>query len=335
MEKLYEVALNLYQKITTTNEWTFEDYTLFNNIYHVLATAGYAHIIKLKDIIMADSEYNKVVKPKMIEKREDTDKLFRQFYLDIGTRVLDIFEPYFDEDKIVLTDYSDTISFDKAKKMINKYYHKVDPKNDSDIKNTLLSDRIFLRSISKYVTVHDEGCAVTLDDEQYVSVVKRHDDDLIDIHAVIALVHELGHSIGLKNSTTGVDDCYSPFREVIAKTHEFAFCKCHSKESDEYKIHFLPELFILNSTTTDLYDNSKNIYTSEPYTLGIYVGLYLSHLYMNDRNKFKYLYNEIKKYIFTSEESKIFDLLLQEKEIKTGEFLKREIEETQKILIKK
>ncbi len=334
MEKLYEVALSLYQKITTTDDWTFEDYTLFVNIYNMLNNAGYAYIRKLNDIVKPNSKYSCKVKSEIITKYNEGEKVFRQFYSDIGANVIEIFSQYFDNNNMLI-DFSDTITLDKAKKIINKYYRKADPKYADSIKDTLFSDRIFLSTISKYIIVKDEGSSITLDDKQYITAVNRS-DDLIDISTVITLVHELGHSIGLKKSTIDVEIAYSPFRELISKTHEFAFCKKHSKESNDYKLNMSYSLINLRTGTCDLYDDTKvAIYPSIPYTLGIYIGLYLSHLYMTDRNKFKHLYNEIKKYIFTSEESKIFDLLLQEKEIKTGEFLKREIEENQKILIKK
>ncbi len=334
MKRLYEVALSLYQKITTTNDWTIDDMTLFNNIYHILDSAGYGLVRKLNDIIKLDSKYNNMIKSEITKKYNESDKIFKQFYYDIGFKVMNILNKNLDENDICFTNYDNIVSLDKAKKMINDYYHKVDPKCANIIEDTLSSNRVYIKTASKYVTVPVEGSAVIIDNNPYVSLVSRTEDDSIDTHALIALVHELGHSIGLKQPTTNSIDCYSPLREAIPKTHEYTFCKKYIKGSEEYKMHILPEMLLLKITTDNLYkNNNDNI--SRPYTLGIYVGLYLSHLYMTDINKFNYLYNELKKYIFTNEESKILDLFKQDKEIKTGEFLKKEIEDIQKLIKKK
>ena len=167
--------------------------------------------------------------------------------------------------------------------------------------------------------------------EDHVFINCESDSKLVGANIDTVLVHELGHPIGKKPLIIEADVEIDPFRETIPMTLEMVYSKTRSDNDVEYAKHrheALSDLIYYGVNVNN--EDALIINKSYQYTLGIYIGLYLSRLYIADKQKFDSIYKRIKKNIYTRDELKIFDLLLRQPEFITGDFLKREIEETQK-----
>ncbi len=327
--ELYERLEELYGKAYIGKDFSVDEMQELLNIMLILDKSGdytiydrYPIVGKLKDGI------SRIQDDKMMQ----VVKSCEEHYSELNSKVLEIFKSGFDNSKFVRL-YDPIITKEEAIKQAKEFYKGIG-QYEGTLINKIINDKcVYISNDPDYQFYTPDGCCVLLNGENNIFIKYNSDSELLTSYITSALVHELGHAISTEN-VSSFNVIYNPFRELLSFTFQEAFEKTRKKHLDEYAKTRYERLITLRKTSLGIYTGNelKWVFEDYLYSIGTYFGLYLSQLYMADRKKFKYLYSEIKKYIYTDNESRIFDLLLQGKEIKTGEFLKREIEETQKIL---
>ena len=322
IHKLYEKGLQLKKQIETGN-CTVDDIYEFVQIQGILSVAG---DFRVKDLeyIRIPSTYN--FKNELDKYKPKSEEEYKKFYDKIVAKIEDIYKDYLDEN-IMFGKNIGLYTADEAYKLIRDFYYSVSLKDALCMEYALSMGNIIVNRKKIFSNEYIAGQFYLDKKTPYIAVRKQAEGDLYGIDTLAAIVHEVGHMIGNKKDVDSLIVGSSPFRELIPVSLELMFCEQLRPKTIETSRYIYKTLYAIKYDLEDSKDvNSKMAF----YVFASYVGLYLSHLYMNDRRKFKDLYKKIKKYIFTDEETKVFDLLNEEKELLKGDFLRKELEEVQK-----
>ena len=236
-------------------------------------------------------------------------------------------------------EYKDINDRSGIKKEILEFYKDFDKENYPYLKQLINSNNSHILLGYNNSLLRDyrntSGRAILHNYEPYVVVKGDGKKDGNPIYISSALVHELGHVVTYRfkdyTKMTG-----SPLAEVIPRVTELSFISTHSNLEEQAKNYFS----ILRVYNNELkYADNKKIsetkrYIAHRYITAASIGLYLSKLYKEDNNKFKELYDYIKKYEATPNENDIFDVFLNDKEYMKMDYIEEEIEKNKKILLK-
>ena len=330
--ELYEKLDNLYQRINNGNNHNAEDTAEMYCIMTMLAHLGDHDIF---DRYMLCDEVDYGVLGTEALRRDRINNCCQRYFLGINDKILEILN----NNLCSMANYSideQILTEGECIKQIKEFYKNIGSYEHSLMNKMIDDERLIIINDHNFTNHAPEGNFFPIRDNNFAIVKYNSDSDLVTALTAVTIAHELAHPICISNGTI-VDALEGPFRELIPITMHNIFLKTRKDYKYEYAKVARRFMYSLSMCGYGINHggNTKSINESYMYAIGHYFGLYLSRLYITDKKKYKYLYDEIKKYIYTNNELKIFDLLLQEKEIKTGEFLKREIEENQKVLIKK
>ena len=323
MELLKEFY-SLYTKITSNKPYTIEE------LFKMFTMRSVLNSLEYKDISLytIDRKYIDEIKNYSKELTGEYNNLCDEYFFNINKKFLNILRENLTID--IPFEYKGIITKEEMFKEIESFYRTMGIEEYILVNKMLNSKRIFLKNEP---LAKADGYICSFDNEHYIFVT--YPKELLGADVTTVLAHELGHPLGKKRTISNIDININPFRETIPIILEMTYSRTRENNIIEYAKQRYDTLSILMHYCFEIYvEDDMNANNAYQYTLGKSIGLYLSQLFIKDKKKFCYLYNEIKKYIYTKEETKIFDLLLQEQEFKKGDFLKKEIEETQKILIK-
>lgn len=224
---------------------------------------------------------------------------------------------------------------------ILNFYKKFDPKHFKEIRELVFdNERFKIIPHVFYATELDEkhAASTSFNNKGYVFMATgineyKKSAGLSKIFVPNGLVHELGHIISF-NYSSKHKIVETVFKEAIPYIAEYSYLKANKNKTESAK-----EYFSTLNILTDVFriQNKRNFLESEMryyyYIVGYSIGLYLSHLYTSNPIKFRKYYNFIKENIYIDDD-KIIELFLNNEDFLKMDYLKQDIIENKKILLK-
>ena len=323
MEEVLDRFDFLYNKIFIENKYSILDLSEYTKILTL--------IYRIDEDILPEEAMPEKYQEEMINYQmtisSKNNELSSKYFDSIAQNIKKILDNNLDK-SLETFNYENIIDEKNILNEVANFYKTIDFEDKNYINRLLETSKLGIKKDKSAFEINGE--LFKIDNKNYVYLKYK---DVLNANALTCTIHELGHAIATKDIIEEPAICMDPFSETISITLEMIYSRTQNENKIEYLKHQYDRILSLNKEYAKLSkDDPIKVNSGYKYLIGKYLGIYLSKLYMTDKDKFKHLYDVIRKYVYTNEEDKIFEILLQDKEIVTGSFLQDEIVRIQKEL---